>query len=314
MSTTPSTPLRELMAARAHPPGLDRIAALRSAGEAVAERLRLGGVDSLETLDLGTIALESHSALAGWRAPFRIVPARRRAWLVRAGGRRVLVDPATEGAFRSTPFGERLLSRHPLRARALGLRTLDDVLASVGASAGEIDLVLLTHLRFVAVTELLAALPNARIVASDREWALQQAPPPWERPFRERTRPPRSERLVGAPGDVEFDGGLVYLSTPGLTEGTASVVASVGRRLRVFSANGLCPDAWTPYESKLSGLRESVRLRDVEVVPRGDAANAALASESMTLERALSDREGPWHTIDTWAELLAASTFLRASA
>lgn len=315
MTPPPTVELRGLSAARALSPGPARIAALRTAGEALAERLRRsGGVESLEPLDFGTLALEAHSALAGWRAPFRIVPARRRGWLVRAGGLRVLVDPSTEDAFTATPFGERLLARHPLRTRALGLRSVEQALAPVGVAATEIDLVLLTHLRFVAIERLLAAVPRARIVVSDREWAVQHAPSAWERPFRERAAPPRADRIVRAPGDLELAPGLFYVATPGLTEGTASVAVSVGKRVRVFSANGLCRDAWTPYESALPGLRELVRLRDVEVAPRGDAASAARASESMMLERSLSDREGPWHTIDTWAELLPQSALLRGRA
>lgn len=315
MTTLPALHLRELAAARALAPGVARLAALRTAGEAAAERLRTsGGVEGLEVLDLGTLALEAHSALAGWRAPFRIVPLRRRAWLVRAGGMRVLVDGTTEGAFAATPFGERLLARHPLRTRGLGLRPLERALADVGVAPADVDLVLLTHLRFVALEPLLAALPKARIVVSDREWAAQHAPSAWERPFRERTAPRRSERIVRAPGDVEIAPGLLYLATPGLTPGAASIAACVGKRIRVFSASGLCRDAWTPYESSLAGVREIVRLRDVEVVPRGDAGNAAEASESMALERALSDREGPWHTIDTWGELLPATALVRARA
>lgn len=308
---TPLPYLRVLSAARALGSGSDRVAALRTAGEAVAEHLRAsGGVEGLEALDFGTIALEASAALSAWRAPMRIVPLRRRGWLVRAGGLRVLVDPATDGAFTATPYGERLVARHPLRARALGLRPLEAALSAVGVAASEIDLVLLTHLRFVALEPLLSALPRARLVVSDREWTLQHAVTAWERPFRERAAPPRTDRVVRAPADVELAPGLAYVATPGLTDGTASIVACVGKRLRVFSANGLTRDAWTPYESALPGLRETVRLRDAEVVLRGDAASAAQAAESMVLERALSDREGPWHTIDGWAELLPVTAFL----
>lgn len=309
--TLDAAQLRELAAARAIPSAPERVAALRTAGEAVAERLReSAGVDGFEPLDLGTIALESAAVLPAWRAPLRLVPLRRRAWLVRAGGLKVLVDPTTEDGFARTPFGERLVQRHPLRMRSIGLRPLDRVLGDVGLHMEDIDLVLLTHLRFVSIERLLQTFPRARVVVSEREWSLAQAPPAWERPFRDRQVPSRSERIVRAPGDVALAAGLVFVMTPGLTEGSASVVCHVGRRLRVASPHGLTRDAWTPYESTLAGVRETVRLRDVEVVPRGDAASASMATESMILERSLSDRDGPWHTIDPWAELLPATAFL----
>jgi hypothetical protein len=133
----------------------------------------------------------------------------------------------------------------------------------------------------------------------------------WERPFLDRTALARHERVLLAPGDAILEGAIGFVSTPGLTEGTASIAVSVGRRVRLFSANGLTQSAWTPYESPLSGLREAVRLRDVEVVPRGDAESPRLATESMILERSIADRDGAFHAIDSWAELLPTTAFLR---
>ena len=49
-------------------------------------------------------------------------------------------------------------------------------------------------------------------------------------------------------------------------------------------------DAWSPYESTIPGLREAVRLRNVEAVIRGDASDPARAVEAMSIERALADR------------------------
>jgi glyoxylase-like metal-dependent hydrolase (beta-lactamase superfamily II) len=304
-------PLRELAAARALPIGPERTLALRNAGEALAERLRGGpGALGVERLDLGTIALEPTAALSAWQWPLRLVLVRRQAWLVRAPGLRVLVDPATDDAFGRTPYGERVLQRHTLRARAIRPRPLEHALEGAGVRADEIDLVLLTHLRFVSVARLLDVLPRARIVVTRREATVAESPPAWERAFRDRAPLPRSDRLMRAPGDVTLDGGIALVGTPGLTEGSASVAVATGRRIRVFSPNGLCRDAWTPYESELAGLRETVRLRDVEVVPRGDAASAEQAMESMALERSIADREGPWHAIDGWGEILPARAFL----
>jgi hypothetical protein len=57
----------------------------------------------------------------------------------------------------------------------------------------------------------------------------------------------------------------------------------------VLSPHGVALDAWSPYESRLPGLREALRLREIEALPRGDAHPIAGAI-AMGLERTLADR------------------------
>jgi hypothetical protein len=84
---------------------------------------------------------------------------------------------------------------------------------------------------------------------------------------------------------------VLAIPTPGTTAGHASVVFSHRGKIHVFTHAGIAVDAWSPYESKIPGLREAVRLRNVEAVVRGDASDPSLALESMGIERALADRD-----------------------
>jgi hypothetical protein len=56
-----------------------------------------------------------------------------------------------------------------------------------------------------------------------------------------------------------------------------------------MSPHGVALDCWSPYESRLPGLSETLRLRDIEALPRGDA-DPIESAISMGLERTIADR------------------------
>jgi glyoxylase-like metal-dependent hydrolase (beta-lactamase superfamily II) len=263
-----------------------RLFALRTEGEGLAEALRVGPRVRISTLRLGRVLLERAVALPTLRLPTPLLVLERRAWLVEHGGEITLVDPASDDAFSVTPFGERVASRHPLRARALaGGGRLLDALRRAGVEPRSVRRAILTGLRYQHLGGLLDALPEAEVFVPPAEHARALAPAlaeeaAYERaPLASHPRLVRAERLV-LPG-------LVVVGTPGVGD-SASVVACDGS-VRVLSPHGVALDAWSPYESRLPGLREALRLREIEALPRGDAHPIAGAI-AMGLERTLADR------------------------
>lgn len=288
--------LAELAAARSLAPH-PRLLALRNAGEALAEGLRGGPSVALETLRGPTVVLEARSALPALRLPITFVALERRAWRVGP----LVIDAFVPGEAERTPFGERFGQRHPLRRswvpEAAGSQPIEGV-----------KQIVLTSLRHRSLALLLAGFPEASVRVHPAEHARYCDPPPSERALYERTPVIAHERLVLAGGGA-LAPGLVIIETPGLGGGSCSVVANDGGTIRVLSPHGVALDAWSPYESRLPGLREAVRLHDVEAVPRGDA-DPVQAAISMGLERVLADRrkDAPaFHDITPTLELVPSA-------
>ena len=296
--------------ARAGEPGAPRHTALRLAAARLGDRLREGpSVVRAEVLPLGSVLMAPHDACAALRSASPLVRVRRRALLVTVmdGARvlRVLVDPAEPDAWRRTPAGTVIASAHPVAARAAdpGPR-IEDALARIGVLPEEIDVVVLTHLfaasldRLVGDGERTGALPSATWLLPAADYASRVAPHPDARAMLSRGGLDGldASRIVRVARDVEIAPGLALVRTPGLTEGHLTVCFTVHGRVRAFSANATCLDAYAPYESALPGLRERVRTHDAEVITRGDAAWREEQSSSMSVERAIVDRrlDAPW--------------------
>jgi hypothetical protein len=272
--------------ARAQPEDRARLFALRTEGEALAEALRAGPRVRITTLRLGRVLLERSVALPALRAPVPLLVLERRAWLVAHGGELTLVDPASDDAFAATPFGERASARHPLLARALpGGGRLLDALRRHGVEPRAIRRVILTGLRYQHLRGLLDALPEAEVIVPPAEHARALLPALGEEAAYERSPLAAHPRLVRAERLVLP--GLVVVPTPGVGD-SVSVAAHDGA-VRVLSCHGVALDAWSPYESRLPGLREALRLREIEALPRGDADPIAGAI-AMGLERTIADR------------------------
>jgi hypothetical protein len=272
------TPLDALEAAR-RVTGVERLAVLRDAAEGVAEWIRPLHVRSVETIPIDRMIVETRVVLPDARlvSPFAIL-ARRALSIVASDGTRVLVDPSDAGD--GTPYEERIFSRHP-------------VLARVFATNGQPrdwrapDVVFSTSLALRTIDETRVELRAARWLVTSAELEAARHPSPRDVPRYART-PHTLETVSGA---IELAAGVVAIPTPGTTAGHASVVFSVRGKIHVITDSGVAVDAWSPYESKIPGLREAVRLRNVEAVVRGDATDPSLALESMAIERALADRD-----------------------
>jgi hypothetical protein len=275
-----------------------RLLALRNAGEALAEALRAGPSVAVETLRGPRLALETRIALPALRLPLTFVALERRAWRIGA----LVIDAFAPGEAERTPFGERFGQRHPRRRSWL---------STGGAGEDSLDgvkQIVLTSLRHRSLALLLARFPEATIRAHPAEHARYRDPPPSERALYERSPVLAHERLVLAGPGVLMPG-LALIETPGLGGASCSVVANDGETIRVLSPHGVALDAWSPYESSLAGLREAVRLHDVEAVPRGDA-DPVESSISMGLERVLADRRAgapAFHDVTPSLELVPSA-------
>ena len=270
------TAFASLEAASADPTPQRRLLAMRNAGEALAEAVRLGPSVQIRCHVGERMVLEREVALPALRSLSAFVSIERRTWQID----RTLLDPSSDA--RVTPFFERFAQRHPLRHRALDLRAPSPI------DPSRIEHIVLTTLRYQSLAWLLERYPRASISVHPAEHARYVAPTPVDRAAYERDPVMAHERLVlGDPGPLPC--GAVLLNTPGLGPGSRSVLANDGGTLRLLSPHGVALDAWTPYESKLPGLREHLRLRDIEVCTRGDA-DPETSSISMGLERVLADR------------------------
>lgn len=263
-----------------------RLSSLRNEGEALAEALRAGPKVKITTLRLGRVLLERAVALPALRAPLPVLVLERRAWLVDRDGELTLVDPAVDDALSATPFGERVVSRHPILARALGGGgRLLDALRGAKVAPTAIRRVVLTSLRYQALGPLLSALPAAEVIVHPKEHARARLPALAEEAAYERAPIAAHPRLTLAERVVLP--GLVVLPTPGV--GSSSTAVAFDGAVRALTPHGVALDCWSPYESRLPGLREALRLREIEAVTRGDAdpIDGAIA---MGLERTLADR------------------------
>lgn len=260
--------------------GEGRLAVLRDAAEAVAEHVRRTPVARASHVSIDRVLVETRRVLPDARlvSPF-VVLARRALLLVAGNGLRVLVDPHDPGP--STPEMERLAARHPMLARTLAPARPSDPRWPLT------DLVVSTSLAGVSIVRAREAIEGTRWIAYARELDAARHPDPSEQPRYARRTPEGIEAVEGARALAP---GIVLLPTPGPSRGHGTIVFCLDGRVHVHTQAGVALDAWSPYESAIPGLREAVRMRNVEALVRGDASEPALALEAMAIERALADR------------------------
>jgi glyoxylase-like metal-dependent hydrolase (beta-lactamase superfamily II) len=258
--------------------GASRLARLRDAAESIGDELRRTPVRSVTPIPIDRLVVETRTVLPDARLVSPLVGLERRALLVvAADGRRVLVDPSDAGP--CTPYEERIASRHPVVHRALATRPSDP-------GWPDADLVVSTSLALRSIVRARATMPKVRWIVPRAELDAAREPSPLDLPRYARETP----ELDAIPHSRELAPGVVLVETPGPTPGHASIAFALHGKVFVHTHAGAVVDAWAPYESTLPGLREAVRLRNVEAVIRGDASDPVRALEAMAIERALADR------------------------
>lgn len=274
------------------------------------------GVRSIARPTSGDVWLEPWAAALPLRVRADAVRLVRRTTVVETEHHVTVIDPVLPSAFASTPLAERIRSLLGLG----GAPAEGDARTFVRDRVGPLERVtevVLTSVRFHALAALVGTrrgdgladalaplFPNARIYVGQDDWSRLTSPidaalPAEERASHAREDAPRlDDRALEPVADaLRLPSGLVVLPTAGHTPGALSVAIPLrttagGRsRIRVVSSQATTRDAYGPYESELPGFRTHARLRDTDVVPRGDALDLAAHLRALRFERALADRD-----------------------
>lgn len=308
----PGASIEEIEAARRLEPSGARARAMVRAGDRLHERLREGAIARrLEVLAIDRAPCRIATAITGARARGWAILERRALFLeldLEGQSRRVLVDPVARGSWRRTPWGAWWEERHTWRAARIGARdrSIEDALAAISIDPASIDLAILTQLRGVDLRALLGSgrgdgleAPSASIFPRAR-WIIARAaleaaadPHDAERPFLVRDGLERIDRssLTAIDRDAWLGSSTAIIATPGWSAGNASVFVHTARGVLGWSSHGAARGAWSPYHAGIDGLRELVREEDLPCAPRADAISREDALSSMSLERAIVDRD-----------------------
>lgn len=291
-----------------------RLDAVRRAAERMGDELRDGPkVIAVRTIPVSDLIYPTKYAFqTALRLPFPYVTMRHRCLLVQVEAegevRNILFNPTDRQSSRETPFFKHLLDRFGWAEDLIGkpFGTVEDGLAELGLGTEDIDLVAFDHFHTQDLRPTLgttrgdglrdplpARFPNARLLAPRVEWEDWDQLHPMQRGWfiRDGKRDVPMERVVLTDGDLWLGGGCVLLRTPGHTSGNQTIFVHADEGVFGCSENGTSADNWSPYESRLPGLRSFVRSYDVEVVLNSNTPESGAEQYiSMVLERTVVDR------------------------
>ena len=303
---------------------LDEARAIRSAGRRLdavrrgAERLgddlraqpKVVAVRTIPVTDL--IYPTKYAFQTALRLPFPYVTMRHRCLLVQveAEGRlsNVLFNPTDRATSRNTPFFKQILDRFGWAEGLVGKEfgTVEDGLATLGLSAADIDVIAFDHFHTQDLRPsrgttrgdgladpIEARFPNAKLLAPREEWEDWDRLHPMQRAWfiADGKKDVVMDRVVLTDGDLWLGDGCLLLRTPGHTSGNQTIFVHADDGVFGCSENGTSADNWSPYESRLPGLRSFARSYDVEVVLNANTPEeGAEQYVSMVLERSIVDR------------------------
>ncbi len=260
---------------------LDEAWAVRSAGarlravEAGARRLKrrlLEGEPArcVWALPLARFPYPARFALGGaqWH-PAPLVELNHRALLVefvrRGAVKRLLFNPTDVEAARATPFFAQLLEKIPAWLQPLvvarPLPPLEQQLAELQLSCGQIDYVAFDHFHTQDLRALFRRFPRARLLAPRREWEAWSEVHPVQRAWYVPggNAGVDTSKVIFLERDVLLGDGVALVRTPGHTVGNQTLFVSTARGVWGCAENGTCADAWAPAASRIAGLRRAAR-------------------------------------------------------
>ncbi|MFK7984721.1 MAG: hypothetical protein AB8I08_01740 [Sandaracinaceae bacterium] len=291
-----------------------RLDAMRRRAERLGDALREGPrVASVRTFDISDLIYPTRYAYQGaLRRPWPYVSMRHRCLLVQldteAGPKNLLFNPTDRESSKATPFFAQIVEKYgwaePLIARPF--KSVEQSLASVGLGAEDIDLLAFDHFHTQDLRPTLgttrgdgiepalsARFPNAKLLAPRVEWNDWDRLHPMQRAWfvEHGKRDVDMERVVLTDDDLFLGDGCVLVQTPGHTSGNQTLFVHADQGVFGCSENGTSVDNWSPYESRLPGLRGFARDFDVEVVLNANTPEAAATQyTSMIVERSIVDR------------------------
>ncbi|MAT26865.1 MAG: hypothetical protein CMN29_18260 [Sandaracinus sp.] len=309
--------IHDLDEARSLPTSGPRMREYRRLGRMLGDALREGPrVAAVRTLDLTTLLYPTTFAFnRAVPLPWPYVQMFHRCLLVQVdveGERKnILWNPTDYHASKATPFFADLLDALP--SRELGEKLLstqygqvDEQLGRFGLSAEDIDLVAFDHFHTQDLRPILgsaipepdgrpwtARFPNALLLAPKQEWDDWNDLHPLQRAWfvADGKRGVPEDRVVLFDADLTLGEGALQLRTPGHTTGNQTLFLHGERGVFGCSENGCSADNWSPYESRIPGLRRQARRYDVEVILNSNTPElAAEQYNSMILERSVVDR------------------------
>ena len=307
----------DLNDARASTVSGTRVRQYRRVGRVLGDSLRNGPkVVSVTTLPVSTLIYPvgfafNHSVPFPW--PYLQMNHRCLFIQVRAEGeiRNILFNPTDYVTAETTPFFAQIIDSMPrpdllkkLIAKQAG--QVDEQLRAIGVKPEDIDLVAFDHFHTQDLRPILgsdvprpdgstwtARFPNALLLAPSREWDdwddLHPLQANWFVADGKEGVP--DDRVVLFDADLRLGEGCMLLRTPGHTSGNQTIFVHGRHGVFGSSENGCSADSWSPYESRIPGLRAYARRYDVEVVLNSNTPElAAEQYNSMILEKSVVDR------------------------
>ncbi|MEM9190537.1 MAG: hypothetical protein AAGF12_15235 [Myxococcota bacterium] len=293
-----------------------RLAAVRLSAEGLGDEFRAGPrVAAVRTLPLRTLPYPTRHAFNGaCLVPVPYVSMVHRSLLIQVetpeGRKNILFNPSDTEAAKETPFFKRLVPQYGAELAEKMLSafhgTVEAQLAKHDLRPEDIDVIAFDHfhtqdlrpqLGTIAPNEhgeqLPARFPNAYLLAPKNEWNDWDNLHPFQRTWfiKDGKKDVNTERVILTEHDLALGEGCLLLRTPGHTSGNQTIFVHTEAGVFGCSENGTSADSWSPYESRIPGLRGYVRHYDLEVVLNSNTPEfAATQYTSMLLERSIVDR------------------------
>lgn len=285
-----------------------RLRAIRAAAERLGDALRDGPkVVAVRTLPVSDLIYPTKFAFqSAARVPWPFVTMRHRCLLVQvaAEGRvhNVLFNPTDRESSRATPFFQQILDKVGWAEEYLGTSfgTVEDGLAALGVAPEDVDVIAFDHfhtqdLRPTLGTQdgLRARFPRAHLLAPRVEWEDWDDLHPMQRAWfiDDGKREVDTSRVILTESDLALGEGCLLLRTPGHTSGNQTLFVHAFDGVFGCSENGTSADNWSPWDSRIPGLRAHAKTYDVEVVLNANTPErGAEQYTSMVLERSIVDR------------------------
>jgi glyoxylase-like metal-dependent hydrolase (beta-lactamase superfamily II) len=285
-----------------------QLRAVRRAAEGLRERFASGPrCVAVRTMPLTTIAYPTRYAFwAAAIAPVPFVTMTHRCVLVqflRHGKiENLLFNPTDIDGARATPFFARLIESLGTRLSDLVARRFDPLeaqLAKIGLVPEDIDWVAFDHFhtqdlrKLLGTHEHLSRFPNAKLLASKREWEDWDDLHPFQKAWfvRDGKLGVKEDNLVLTDGDFMLGDGVMLVRTPGHTSGNQTLFVNTDSGVWGISENGTCADNWSPLESRIKGLAFVCKKQDLDIILNSNTPEfGAVQYTSMMLERTIVDR------------------------
>ncbi len=237
------------------------------------------------------------------------------------GLKTLLFTPSDIDANKETPFFRRFTHHYGPISGVIDkfvtpiAHRVEDALRLCGITPEDVDFISYDHLHMQDLRKWLGNettpgyFPNARLLIMKQEWftALGPLPPQadWYCPNGLSGIP--ADRVMLLDSSVMIGDCVALLQTPGHTEGNLSMVAHTPEGLMVSSKNGIAADSYSPWNSKIPGVKAYASDTGAEVILNANAMEKGVDQYiSMVFEKTIagpSRRNTTFYNIVPTAEL-----------